>query len=83
MIAPSFSDIFAGNAFKNGIVTVALPQEAIDRLLEVAGQERILIDLETMEVSSAHGDRFAFALDPFRRDCLIEGGRRDRPDPDP
>src|SRR5690606_16258617 len=36
VIAPSFSDIFAGNAYKNGIVTVALPQEAIDRLMEVA-----------------------------------------------
>ena len=32
VIAPSFSDIFSGNAFKNGIVTVVLPQEAIDRL---------------------------------------------------
>ena len=36
VIAPSFSDIFSGNAFKNGIVTVSLPHEAVDRLLEVA-----------------------------------------------
>ena len=36
VIAPSFSDIFSGNAFKNGILTVVLPQEAIDRLMEVA-----------------------------------------------
>jgi 3-isopropylmalate/(R)-2-methylmalate dehydratase small subunit len=36
VIAPSFSDIFSGNAFKNGILTVVLPQEAVDRLLEVA-----------------------------------------------
>ena len=33
VIAPSFSDIFSGNAFKNGIVTVVLPQAAIDRLI--------------------------------------------------
>ena len=41
VIAPSFSDIFAGNAFKNGILTVALPQEAIDRLMEVAESDPI------------------------------------------
>jgi len=33
VIAPSFSDIFSGNAVKNGIVPVVLPQEAIDRLI--------------------------------------------------
>ncbi|MDB5663169.1 MAG: isopropylmalate isomerase small subunit, partial [Sphingomonas bacterium] len=38
VIAPSFSDIFSGNAFKNGIVTVVLPEAAVDRLLEVARQ---------------------------------------------
>jgi 3-isopropylmalate/(R)-2-methylmalate dehydratase small subunit len=32
VIAPSYSDIFSSNAFKNGILTVVLPQEAIDRL---------------------------------------------------
>ena len=47
VIAPSFSDIFSGNAFKNGIVTVVLPQEAIDRLLEVAKTDADHVDLET------------------------------------
>ncbi|MBW8745092.1 MAG: 3-isopropylmalate dehydratase small subunit, partial [Sphingomonas sp.] len=41
VIAPSFSDIFSGNAFKNGIATVILPQEAIDRLMEVAKTDEI------------------------------------------
>ena len=36
VIAPSFADIFSGNAFKNGILLVQLPQEAVDRLMEVA-----------------------------------------------
>lgn len=73
VIAPSFSDIFSGNAFKNGIVTVVLPQEAIDRLLEVARDQPITVDLETMTVTTPYQDRFAFSLDPFRRRCLMEG----------
>ncbi|MGP7795174.1 3-isopropylmalate dehydratase small subunit [Sphingomonas sp. CLY1604] len=73
VIAPSFSDIFSGNAFKNGIVPVVLPQDAVDRLVEVARDQPVTVDLETMTVTTPYQDRFAFHLDPFRRRCLMEG----------
>jgi 3-isopropylmalate/(R)-2-methylmalate dehydratase small subunit len=73
VIAPSFSDIFSGNAFKNGIVPVVLPQEAVDRLIEVAKTDEVTVDLETMTVTTPFQDRFTFYLDPFRRQCLMEG----------
>ena len=73
VIAPSFSDIFSGNAFKNGIVPVVLSQEAVDRLVEVAKEQPITVDLETMTVTTPYQDRFTFELDPFRRRCLMEG----------
>jgi len=73
VIAPSFSDIFSGNAFKNGILTVVLPQDAIDRLMEVAETDPITIDLEHQTVTTPFQDRFTFEIDPFRKHCLIEG----------
>jgi 3-isopropylmalate/(R)-2-methylmalate dehydratase small subunit len=73
VIAPSFSDIFSGNAFKNGIVTVVLPQEAIDRLMEVAKTDPINVDLENKVVTTPYQDRFEFEIDDFRRHCLING----------
>jgi 3-isopropylmalate/(R)-2-methylmalate dehydratase small subunit len=73
VIAPSFSDIFSGNAFKNGIATIVLPQEAIDRLMEVAKTDPITVDLETQSVTTPFQDRFEFRMDPFRRDCLMKG----------
>ncbi|MFB0873399.1 MULTISPECIES: 3-isopropylmalate dehydratase small subunit [unclassified Sphingobium] len=74
VIAPSFSDIFSGNAFKNGILTVALPQDAIDRLLDVArGGDPIHVDLESQTVTTQFQDRFAFEIDPFRKHCLLGG----------
>ena len=73
VIAPSFSDIFAGNAFKNGILTVALPQEAIDRLMEVAVTDPITIDLDSQSVTTPFQDRWHFEIDPFRKHCLAEG----------
>ncbi|BEU99693.1 3-isopropylmalate dehydratase small subunit [Novosphingobium olei] len=73
VIAPSFSDIFSGNAFKNGILTVVLPQEAVDRLVEVAKTDTIHIDLENQTVTTPFQDRFTFEIDPFRKHCLLNG----------
>jgi 3-isopropylmalate/(R)-2-methylmalate dehydratase small subunit len=73
VIAPSFSDIYSSNAFKNGILTVVVPQEAIDRLLEVAATDPIHIDLESQTVTTPFQDRFAFEIDPFRKHCLLNG----------
>ena len=73
VIAPSFSDIFSGNAFKNGILTVVLPQSAVDRLIEVAQTDPIDVDLETQTVTTKFQDRFSFAIDPFRKHCLLNG----------
>ena len=74
VIAPSYSDIFSGNAVKNGILPVVLPQAAVDRLLDVARDGHpIDIDLETQTVTTEFQDRFAFHIDPFRKHCLLNG----------
>lgn len=73
VIAPSFADIFAGNAFKNGILLVALSQEQIDRLMIVAADSDITVDLESQMVTTEYQDRFTFDIDPFRKACLLGG----------
>ena len=73
VIAPSFADIFASNAFKNGMLLVALPQAEVDRLLGIAPEHEITVDLENQVVTTPFQDRFAFAIDPFRKHCLLDG----------
>ena len=74
VLAPSYSDIFSGNAVKNGILPIVLPQEAIDRLMEVARDGHAIdIDLETQTVTTEFQDRFTFEIDPFRKHCLVNG----------
>ena len=73
VIAPNFSDIFSGNAFKNGLLAIAVPQAAIDRLMEVARTDPITIDMESMSVTTPFQARFTFEMDPFRHQCLVEG----------
>jgi 3-isopropylmalate/(R)-2-methylmalate dehydratase small subunit len=72
VVAPSFSDIFASNAFKNGLAAVALDEEAIARLLDLARIVPVAVDLEQQFVVAGN-EVFAFAFDPFRRDCLVKG----------
>lgn len=73
VIAPSFADIFASNAFKNGMLLVALPQAQVDRLMEVAAEHEITVDLENQVVTTPFQDRFSFEIDPFRKHCLMNG----------
>ncbi|MBA4747527.1 MAG: 3-isopropylmalate dehydratase small subunit [Sphingopyxis sp.] len=73
VIAPSFSDIFSGNAVKNGILPLVLRQSAVDRLLEVAATDPIDIDLQAQTVTTKFQDRFTFDIDPFRKACLLGG----------
>jgi 3-isopropylmalate/(R)-2-methylmalate dehydratase small subunit len=72
IVAPSFSDIFASNAYKNGLVTVALPAADVARLMSLATHTPVTIDLADMTVSAGN-EQFAFTLDPFRRASLLSG----------
>lgn len=74
VIAPSFADIFAGNSFKNGLLLVQLPRDAIDRLMAVAAEGLpIDVDLEAQTVTTPYQDRWEFPIDPFRKHCLLNG----------
>ena len=72
IVAPSFSDIFASNAYKNGLVTVALPGADVTRLMQLGRHSPVTIDLADMTVTAGN-EQFAFTLDPFRRDSLMSG----------
>lgn len=76
VISTSFADIFYNNCFKNGILPVVLPKEAVDVLMEDAGKgenARIAIDLESQTVSATDGTEFAFEVDAFKKHCLLNG----------
>jgi 3-isopropylmalate/(R)-2-methylmalate dehydratase small subunit len=69
VVAPSFADIFYGNATKNGLLPVALPDADVKALM-TAGRARI--DLETQTVAFAGRDA-GFDIDPVLKQRLLEG----------
>jgi len=76
VIAPSFADIFFNNCFKNGILPIALPQAEVDKLMSDAKQGNgtvLTINLEAQIITRPNGEAISFDVDPFRKNCLIEG----------
>lgn len=76
VIAPSFADIFFNNCFKNGILPIALPQAEVDKLMSDAKQGNgtvLTINLEAQTITRPNGETISFDVDPFRKNCLIEG----------
>jgi 3-isopropylmalate/(R)-2-methylmalate dehydratase small subunit len=70
VVAPSFGDIFASNAAQIGLVTIALPEEEVQRLMEA---RKLTVDLEAQTISDQNGQTVAFDFDPFRRHKLLNG----------
>jgi len=76
IIAPSYADIFYNNSFKNGLLPIVLPEDAVARLFDemyaVEGYS-LTIDLQKKVVVTPSGENFGFDVDDFRRHCLLNG----------
>lgn len=76
VIAPSFGDIFASNAAKNGLLTVTLPEDVVASLrarLAAAPGATVTVDLPAQTVTDPDGAAIPFEIDPFKKRCLVEG----------
>jgi 3-isopropylmalate/(R)-2-methylmalate dehydratase small subunit len=76
IIAESFADIFYNNCFKNGIFPINLPKEDVAKLMDDANRGSnavVTVDLEKQEITGPDGGCIKFDLDPFRKQCLVEG----------
>jgi len=76
VIAPSFGDIFFSNCFRNGLLPVVLPAEAVQTLrrqLHDSPGATVAVDLARQTVTGPTGDRFTFEIDPGRKQRLLRG----------
>jgi 3-isopropylmalate/(R)-2-methylmalate dehydratase small subunit len=77
VIARSFADIFKGNSTKNGLLPIALDDDACRRVeteqaLDPTGF-RVEVDLPRERVVLPDGTAFSFPVDPFAKRCLVNG----------
>ena len=75
VIAPSFGDIFAQNAVKNGLLTAVVPEYEIAKLAALVAadpEQPVTVDLK-QQIISCGGVRVTFAIDPVSSNQLLNG----------
>jgi 3-isopropylmalate/(R)-2-methylmalate dehydratase small subunit len=76
LIAPSFADIFYINCLKNGMLPIRLEEAAVDDLFTRVQRRpgyRLTVDLVGCTIEDGSGLLLSFEMEPFRRQCLLEG----------
>lgn len=76
VISPGFADIFYNNALKNGLLPITLPEATVTMLLDLVEEQpdtRLAIDLAAQTLLLPDGQQASFAIDPYRKVCLLEG----------
>ncbi|MEZ5561176.1 MAG: 3-isopropylmalate dehydratase small subunit [Pseudomonadales bacterium] len=71
LIGTSFGDIFFNNCFQRGILPIVVDAGTLDRL--VADPGPLTVDLATTTVRTSDGAAIRFAVNPLRRESLLEG----------
>ncbi len=76
VIAISFADIFRNNSLKNQLLTIALPEPVVLKLLDDVEQNpaiAVTIDLANQTVQIPGQPEQRFEIDPYRKQCLLDG----------
>lgn len=76
IIAPSYADIFFNNSFKNGLLPIVLPEAQVAQLFDEAlafTGYALTVDLERQVIVKAQGEEIPFAVEAFRKYCLLNG----------
>jgi 3-isopropylmalate/(R)-2-methylmalate dehydratase small subunit len=76
LVAPSFADIFYNNCFKNGMLPIVLSEAEVEDLFQRAAAHpgyQLTADLESCMLTDDYGLKQEFDVEPFRRQCLLEG----------
>jgi 3-isopropylmalate/(R)-2-methylmalate dehydratase small subunit len=73
VISTSFADIFKGNALKNSLLPIVVPQDLHDKLFALPDDAKVQIDLASQTMTLPDGQKAGFPVDPFSKTCLLEG----------
>lgn len=76
IVSTRFADIFRNNALKNGLLPIVVDKATHEQLLDLAVEDPDLnleVDLETQTLTLPDGRKVEFPIDPFSKECLLNG----------
>ncbi len=72
VLSSKLADIFKANALKNGVVALEIDDDLHQQLLATPGMP-VTIDLKAQTIIVGNEPPRPFAVDPFARQCLMDG----------
>src|SRR5215203_5030435 len=75
VISPSIADIFKNNSTKNGLLTIDLPEETVENLLQAVREDPetvITIEMDELTVTAPNVHE-TFEMDDFTRRRIMQG----------
>ena len=76
VLSTSFADIFKGNALKNSLLPIVIPQSAQESLFATLQQDpaaTVTVDLISQKLTLPNGEDITFPMDAFSKTCMLEG----------
>ncbi len=73
VISTSFADIFKGNALKNSLLPIVVPEDVHAKLFALPEDAVVKVDLLTQTLHLPDGTAVEFPVDPFSKACLLNG----------
>ncbi len=77
LIGSSFAGIFNDNCYRNGVLTISLPETELATLMQCASDAAanvLTVDLAAQTILiEARGVRIPFAIEPLRKEALLQG----------
>ena len=72
VISTRIADIFRNNALKNGALPLVVDEADWKRIAGCEGQ-KLIVDLDALQIQLPDGSAIAFQVDAFARECLLKG----------
>ncbi len=77
VVSSFFADIFMANSLNNGLLPIVIPEALLQKLLALVLKDpdtKVVINLENQTFTiSATGDSVKFAINPYKKECLLKG----------
>ena len=72
VISIRIADIFRNNALKNGVLPLVVSEQDWQCIAAFQAQ-KIVVDLDALQIQLPDGSAIAFQVDAFARECLLKG----------
>jgi 3-isopropylmalate/(R)-2-methylmalate dehydratase small subunit len=76
VISTSFADIFRGNALKNSLLPIVVPEDknkALFAAVQANPAAEVAVDLESQTLTLPDGSSVSFPIDEFAKHCMLQG----------